>query len=41
MDKRQTLTRDAATGPMLTLTGWRAEAVWPGGGRGVNFTPPR
>ena len=37
MDKRQTLTRDAATGP--TLTGGRAEAVWPGGGRGVNFTP--
>jgi len=33
-----TYTRDAATGPMLT--GGRAEAVWPGGGRGVNFTPP-
>ena len=33
-----TYTRDAATGPMLTAGG--AEAVWMGGGRGVNFTPP-
>ena len=33
-----TYTRDAATGPMLT--GGRAEAVCPGGGRGVNSPPP-